>query len=139
MTIHYKKQQIWRRGELMAEMFLESLEPQFVAKSTSSNLVFDFFIGFLNPNGGINTFAVEVKATERSIQGTYLLPAKIYKILSNSNIPVLLLVVDVKENEFYYSWLSDKPEVSRLKNDVRVSVSKVDNESKSKLVHRMTA
>lgn len=123
----------------MAEMFLESLEPQFVAQSTNSKLVFDFFIGFLNPNGGINTFAVEVKATGRSIRGTYLLPANIYKILSNSNIPVLLLVVDVKENEFYYSWLSDKPEVSRLKNDVRVPVSKVDKESKSKLVHRMTA
>ena len=57
-----------RRGELMAELFLQELEPAFVAQPVT-DFAYDFFIGFSKPDGGINTYAVEVKATEQPING----------------------------------------------------------------------
>jgi Domain of unknown function (DUF4365) len=137
MTKQSKAHQTWRRGELMAELFLQELEPNFVARSTISDFVFDFLIGFPNAQGGINTFAVEVKATEKPIAGKYVVRSKVYDVLAHSNVPVLLLVVDVKNNVFYYAWPSDHPEVSRLRDSVRVPVIRVDDATKHDLIARM--
>ncbi len=92
-----------RRGELMAELFLQELEPAFVAQPVT-DFAYDFFVGFSKPDGGINTYAVEVKATEQPVNGKYRMPANQYLYLANSNIPVLLLVVDVKRNRLFYAW-----------------------------------
>lgn len=96
--------QPWRRGELMAEIFLEELEPKYVARSPDNNeLGFDFLVGFENNEGGLNTYAVEVQATEQPISGTMRVSRETYNRLAHSNIPLILLVVDVKQNQLFYA------------------------------------
>ncbi len=43
-----------RRGELITELFLQDLNPSFVAKP-SSDFGYDFYVGFQNANGGYMT------------------------------------------------------------------------------------
>ncbi len=93
---------IRRRGELFAELFLQELNPFFIL-SQQVDSSYDFLVGFPNPYGGINNYTVEVKSTECHVGSEYRLNAKQYEILANSNIPALLLVVDVKENKIFYS------------------------------------
>jgi hypothetical protein len=94
-----------RRAELMAELFLVDLGPQFLSRPTD-DLGYDLLVGFLNTEGGINTFAVEVKSTERPLT-RFQLPRRSLERVVKSNIPGLLLVADVKQNRMYYAWLSD--------------------------------
>lgn len=138
MTKPMKISSMGRRSELMAELFLQELEPEFVAQSTIPNFEFDFLVGFMNPQGGINTFAVEVKATERELTEGFSVRPKIYALLAHSNIPALLLVIDVKNNVFYYAWPSDNPEVSQLQDSVQVPIIRVSDETKKELVARMS-
>jgi hypothetical protein len=129
-----------RRGELMAELFLQDLNPQYVARpADSSAFGFDFIVAFANKKGGLNTFAVEVKSTSKPVGSTFTVRTRSYTALANSNPPVLLLVVNVKENAFYIAWPSDHPNASRLKGDVRIPVTKIDSESKAQLLERLTA
>lgn len=128
-----------RRAELLAELFLQELEPRFVAQAETSDFLYDFFIGFQNPRGGMNTFAVEVKSTERPVNRTFRIPANVHKLLANSNIPVLLLVIDVKENQLYYAWPCDQAGVSDVNETINIPVIHVDPEAKRELVERMTA
>lgn len=138
MTTHNNVSLTGRRVELMAELFLHGLKPRFVAQATMSDFVFDFFLGFSNSQGGINICAVEVKSTERPLKGHYIMRAKQYQILANTNIPVLLLIVDVKENVFYYVWPRDQPDLSQLKESIRIPVTRVDDEARRALIARMT-
>lgn len=137
MNMQTKTQFIERRAELMTELFLEGLQPRFVARVTNSDFVFDFLISFLNTQGGINTFAVKVKSTEQPVNGKFNLQRALYKTLANSNLPVLLLVVDVKQNQFYYAWPHDNPELAPVGDLVRVPVSVVDDETIRLLLARM--
>lgn len=93
-----------RRGELMAELFLEDFEPQLLARPTSDKLGYDLLAGFPNKEGGINTFAVQVKPTDRP-PTQVALSRRSFDRLAKSNIPGLLLVPDVKQNRMYYAWL----------------------------------
>lgn len=132
-----KAAQIGRRGELLAELFLQELGATFVARQTF-DLGFDFFVGFENSKGGINTIAVEVKATDRKVPNPFVIREKNYEKLSNSNIPVLLLVVDAQSNSFYFSWIKDDEQIlGRLKSDVRIRLTQVNEETKSLLVAKM--
>ena len=95
---------IHRRAELLAEFFLEDLKPEFLVRSPRSTqeFGFDFLIGFPNPKGGINNVGVEVKATEKPVADRYTVARPVYDRWVNSNIPILLLVIDVKRNRFYF-------------------------------------
>ncbi|MCP4399841.1 MAG: DUF4365 domain-containing protein [bacterium] len=124
---------IGRRGELLAELFLQDLNPSFVAKPTP-DFGYDFFIGFPNANGGINNYAVEVKATERPVPSRFSINTKLYERLANSNIPTLLLVVDVKQNRLFYAWLSPQViEGHRKARTITIPVTEVDDVVKEKL------
>src|ERR1035438_171961 len=94
---------VGRRSELMAELFLQELEPKFLTRPTL-DLGFDFLVGFENQGGGVNTFAVEVKGTENSISSSFSLDKRSYRRLVNSNVPGFLLAVDVKQNKLFYAW-----------------------------------
>ena len=139
MSTQTKAQLRGRRAELMTELFLEELQPRFVARVTNSDFVFDFLISFLNARGGINTFAVYVKSTEQPVNGKFELQRDLYKTLANSNLPVLLLVVDVKQNQFYYAWPRDNPELAPVGDSVRVPVRLVDNDARQQLIARMAS
>ena len=91
-----------RRGELLAELLLEDLGAEFVARPMS-DFGYDYFVGFTNPDGGLNLAAVELKATDRPVQPRYALPRQYFRRLANSNVPVLLLVADVRANRLFYA------------------------------------
>jgi hypothetical protein len=136
MTIQNPRSKIAaRRGELMAELFLQELEPEFISRSTSADLGYDLLVGFQNKKGGINTFAVEVKATERPPEGRVQITRHTFDRIANSNIPGLLLVADVKQNHLYYAWLNAK----RLAGAANVSVPiiKLDDRSKELLQEQL--
>jgi hypothetical protein len=128
-----KNETLGRRAELIAELFLEGLRPEFVARSTA-DLPYDFLVGFRNPRGGVNHIGVEVKSTERLVRGRYPVPKHEYERLAYSNLPVLLLVVDVKENQLFYGWIS--PEVSGSSPEsktITVDLIDVDETTKKEL------
>jgi hypothetical protein len=89
-----------RRSELMAELFLQDLGPRFVAKAPN-DFGFDFIVGFTNRRGGVNVIAVEVKTKQTTLPRQQM-KAKSYDLLANSNVPGLLLVIDVKSNTVLY-------------------------------------
>lgn len=129
--------QIGRRGELMAELFLQELEPEFVAQATAEDFGFDFLVGFANQHGGINSYPIEVKATEQPVAAEYTMERAVFDRLANSNIPVLLLVVDVKRNKLFFAWPTDDLNVTGGRQTVQVPVTPLDEESKSSLRARM--
>lgn len=130
---------IGRRAELIVELFLQEFNPSFVAKPTT-DFGYDFFVGFPNADGGINNYAVEVKATERQVPSRFRMKTSLYERLAYSNIPALLLVVDVKQNRMFYAWLT--PEATRSRNEaqtVSIPVTEVDDAAKEKLLNQLTS
>lgn len=130
---------IYRRGELLAELFLQELDPDFVAQPTGE-FAYDFFVGISNAKDGINNFAVEVKATERLAGNRYSISRQQYNRWANSNIPVLLLVVDVKENRIYYHWPTTEESDQFGGSDmITIYLTEIDDESKQELRNRLAA
>jgi hypothetical protein len=117
-----RSQFIARRGDLMAELFLQELGAQFVSRPTTQDVGYDLLVGFLNKKGGTNTFAVQVASTERPPGTRFQLPRRTFDRFANSNIPGLLLVADVKHNRMYYAWLTS----GELAGSVRVSVPLIE-------------
>src|SRR4051812_29344144 len=99
MTKQESRRIATRRAELMAELFLQDLGPKLLSRSTMPNAGYDLLAGFPNSAGGINHVAVEVKATERPPGTRFQLPRGTFTQLANLNIPSLLLVADVKQNQ----------------------------------------
>ena len=132
------KEMVGRRGELLGELFLQELQPEFVARAPS-DFGYGFLIGFRNSKGGINNVAVEVKATEKVVGLEYPLQRREYERWAHSNIPILLLVIDVKENRYYYSMLS--PEADRVSGDsgtIKIDLTEVTESSKRELLDKLT-
>lgn len=94
---------VTRRGELMAELFLQDLEPASLARPPH-DFGYDFLVAFTNSKGGMNTFGVEVRATERPVQSPFVIDRRTYDRLTHSTIPGLLLVADVKQNKLFLAW-----------------------------------
>lgn len=128
---------MWRRGELMAELFLQELAPEFVAQPTTEDFGFDFLIGFANKEGGVNTYAVEVKATEQPVRDAFRVRRDLFNRLVHSNIPLILLVVDVKHNLLYFSWPSPDTEIKPNSNTVSLPLTLVDGQSRAALREQM--
>jgi hypothetical protein len=132
-------QMIGRRGDLLAELLLHEFNPAFVARATDE-LGYDFFMGVPNAKGGINITAVQVKATEKRVSPRYRIGRSLYQSLANSNVPVLLLVVDVKRNQLFYA-LPDRVQ-SRdhgTAETVLVHLNEIDDDVKEELRSRLAA
>lgn len=128
---------IGRRGELLAELLLEELNPAFLAQPTD-DLGYDFFLGIPNPNGGVNIAAVRVKSTENPVHSVYPLDRSLYQSLANSNVPVLLLVVDVKQNRLFYTMPGlDGPADSAGTGRVYVHLTEIDELVREELRSRL--
>ena len=133
-TKQAEAQRTWRRGELLAELFLQDLNPEFVARSTADDFAFDFLVGFTNKEGGVNTCAVEVKATEkRPIASRFPVSRELFNRLTHSNIPLMLLVVDVKRNELFYAWPSADADKKPATNTVSIPLTPINDESRAAL------
>jgi len=127
----------WRRGELLAELFLQDLNPEFVARSTDEDFAFDFLIGFANKEGGVNTYAVQVKTTQRPVTDRFPVSRVLFNRLTHSNIPLMLLVVDVKRNALYYAWPTDDLDITPNANMVSIPLIPIDDDSRAALRSQM--
>ncbi len=133
MSDRQRAEMVGRRGELLAELFLQELGAQFVARPTA-DLGYDFFVGFNNADGGVNVAAVEVKATERPVQHRYPVQKQLFRRLAHSNIPVVLLVANVKENRLFYALPgSYEPGDDTGANTVHVDLTPVNESTKDEL------
>ena len=122
----------------MAELFLQDLNHCFVARNISPDFGIDFFVGFKNPQGGVNLVGIEVKATQQPVNGRFQFPREKYNFLANFNIPVLLLVVDVKENRFYYSEL-DPIDSDSEQRFVTIKLAELIETSRRELTEKLTS
>ena len=129
---------VGRRAELMAQLFLEDLEPAFLA-DTAQEFGFDFLVGFTNPQGGINLTAVEVKSTDQPVvPGHFSILWRLYYRWAHSNIPILLLVIDVKQNRVYFAWpTQDGSNGSTATNTISIRLTEIDEKNKSELREKL--
>ncbi|WP_417913276.1 DUF4365 domain-containing protein [Candidatus Electronema sp. TJ] len=129
------KQVVKRRGEILAELLLQDMEPFFLAKATA-DVGYDFLAGFPNEEGGINNYAVQVKATEEPVASAVRTDAEQYERLAHSNIPALLLVIDVKQNKLFYSWIT--PHAGEINNNtVEIPVIEITDAVKKELQQQL--
>lgn len=138
-TTHSHADLIERRGELLVELFLEESAPAYFVKTTAE-IPYDYLVGFENPGGGINTCGIEVKSTEEAVPTQYQIPKDWYQRLTQSNLPVILFVANVKKNLLYYTWL--EPDFNRIEtgdNCVVIQLTEVDEQVKSALRQQFTA
>ena len=126
-----------RRGELMAEVFLEIMEPAFLARGDV--LPVTFLAGLPNGDGGVNTWSVDVLATADPVgeAGAVTLPAGRFDRLANSSPPTLLLVADALRDELFYAWPAEVDAARRGGTcEVPVRPAKADRDA---LLARFTA
>jgi hypothetical protein len=97
-----------RRAEILAEFLLRDLNPKFLAQATFQGAVWDYMAAFQSKQGKLINITVEVKGTENPIRDEFIFPAPPQQVnqFVNSNLPVLILVVDVKTNSFAWNWAS---------------------------------
>lgn len=132
-----RMQLVARRGELLAEFFLEDFAPALLARP-SAELGFDYLMGLPNPEGGMNLAAVQVKATDRPVPSRMPISREMYDRMAHSNVPVLLLVVDVKRNLLYYATPgSDADADDAGTGGVVVQLTEVDESVKEELRGRL--
>lgn len=124
---------IGRRAELMAELFFQSLDAAYVARF-EPDLDYDLVVGFLNPKGGIDNLAVEVKATKQVSDLSFRVSKKVHDRLAYSNTPAILLVADVKHNRLYYAWLRPNETTDDSDGDtLAVRLTEIDDAAKTRL------
>jgi hypothetical protein len=133
-------QMVARRAELMAELFFQSLDAAYVARF-EHDLAFDLLVGLPNQQGGIDNFAVEVKATQQPVRSGFRIPRKIHERLSHSNTPAMLLVADVKQDRLYYAWLRpEQAAAARSDRDtIVVPLTEIDEGAKARLREELAA
>jgi len=122
----------------MAELLLNELGASSILRPAAQNVAYDLLVGFSNKQAGVNTFAIEIKATERPVQECYRMRFDSYARLANSNIPSMLLVVDVKRNRMYYAWLTARNE-NKSKQVVSISLNELNEVEKQKLKKQLEA
>jgi len=84
----------------------------------------------------MNLAAVQVEATERPVPSRMPISRKMYDRMAHSNVPVLLLVVDVKRNLLYYA--DSAAHADDAESDgVVVQLTEVDESAKKELRARL--
>ncbi len=117
---------IGRRAELLARVFLEDLQPSFLASVETVDVPFDFLAGFLSSDGILMVAAaIEVKGAS-SVEENRRFPLhrsqRQLKLFRQSNLPLLYLIVDVKMNRFFYAWSDFLPD-SRIANRIAIRLT----------------
>jgi hypothetical protein len=96
---------ITKRGQLLSQEFLFELAPkQAIYTGDEPDHLFDYMALFPKSDGSLVTIAIAVTATEEEIEGVYPFKVSDLEKFKNSNIPVLILVIDVKRNKFFLNW-----------------------------------
>jgi hypothetical protein len=96
---------ITKRGELLTKQFLFELAPDdLIYTGDHPEPLFNYMALFLKPDGSPITIAITVKATEEEIKGVYSFKVSELDKFKKSNIPVLMLVINVKRNQYFLNW-----------------------------------
>jgi hypothetical protein len=96
-----------QRGELLANLFLEDLGASvWVMKGREDVGPFDLIAFFPTDEQKLRVAGVKVRATQEPVGKEYRFQAgpETIRALQHSNVPVLILVVNVKRNEIFYGW-----------------------------------
>lgn len=113
-----KEWYIGRRGELLAQELLIELGATYVgALEQPKDIGLDYVAFFTKDDGTPVIIGVECKATERDVPtaARALLPASLVQKLQHANVPVLIILADVKHNDIYFNWATDiMPQPGRL-------------------------
>jgi hypothetical protein len=136
-NLHTHSGFIGRRGELMAELFLQELEPETIIRPRS-DLGLDFLVTFRNSRSGINSFGVEVKSTTQIVQLSFGIDRKIYDRLAYSNMQILLLIANVKQNKLYFAWIDESRRHSGAAT-VMIPLTPITDRTKIELRRKLTA
>lgn len=98
---------IEQRATILAEFFLRDLNPKFLAQASFQGSVWEYMAAFQGKEGKLINIAVEVKSTEAPISSEHIFPGPVnWMDRVNSNLPILVLVVDVKTNSLAWNWAS---------------------------------
>ena len=96
---------ITKRGELLTKQFLFELAPDdLIYTGDHPEPLFNYMALFLKPDGSPLTIAITVKGTEEEIKGVYPVNVSELTKFKKSNIPVLILIIDVKRNHYFFTW-----------------------------------
>jgi hypothetical protein len=97
---------VGRRSAILARLFLEDLGAKGIAPIHGEDVGFDCFATFESPDGSTKSIAVEVKAIEEELKAppSIRISPRDVEHWSGSNVPVLVLVIDVKHNRTYFNW-----------------------------------
>jgi hypothetical protein len=101
---------IGSRGEALALLFLNDLGAVTI-RAESADMGFDL-VAVFSRREMMRVVMVEVRATERELASGvgYPVPARQSKAFRNSNVPLLLLVIDVKRNREFFAWIGRSAE-----------------------------
>jgi hypothetical protein len=126
------------RGELMAELFLQELKPVSLLRSPGGSVGFDFLVTFSAKDGGVNSFAVEVRSSDRAIPSRFPVDARAFHRLVASNIPGFFLIADVKQNRMFFSWPDPRAAKTEAKvGTVRIPVTELTESNKKAFLLRL--
>lgn len=121
-----------RRADILAEMFLRDLNPKFLAQASFQGAVWDYMVAFQTTGGKLIHVAVQVRATEQPFSAKFTfaaLPQQVNQFLK-SNLPVLILIVDVKTKSYAWNWASNAKIVKdpHLKGHALIQVPVITDE-----------
>lgn len=129
---------IGRRSELIAELFLQDLDPSYVLESDGLDVGFDFLLGVPNECGGINSVAVAVKTLSETPVSDYLdIDCNEFRRLRNSNLPILMLWIDEKTRDVWFGFPTDDPAPEETLSSVKIGVRRAENGVLDALVERL--
>ena len=107
-----KNEKAWyvaERTELMSGLFLQELGARNSLRTGPEPAPLDYVAIFGTDDLKLRIIGVEVKSTEKHLNGQFRFQARAdrVKALQSANVPILILVVNVKHNEIYYGWAKD--------------------------------
>lgn len=120
----------------MAELFLQELKPEAIVRPRPDRGL-DFLVTFRNSGGGINSFGVEVKSTAQDVQLSFGIDRKIYDRLAFSNMQILLLIANVKQNKLYFAWVDKRRRRSGAAT-VMIQLAPINDRTKVELRRKLT-
>ncbi|WP_150107196.1 DUF4365 domain-containing protein [Pedosphaera parvula] len=116
------------------------MNPKFLAQATFQGATWDYMAAFQTKAGRLINITVKVIATEKPIpeEMIFVMSNKQANEILNSNLPILIVVVDVKTNSIACNWVSKATvsHSSRLNGDARIRFPalKVDQGTVGKLI-----
>jgi hypothetical protein len=129
---------VGHRASLLAELFLNELGATVLRIPDAREIPLDYVAVFQHDDRATAIVGVEVKGTERLENGHFSMRQQWISEAQHWNIPVLLLVVDVKDNRVFYTFadeLERQPSRARVAN-VQISVLNA-TENKDRLLQRV--